>query len=313
VIFDFPNGKEVAPDVPSPQELRVVHPRTKKPVEPALLDGTVVPFEDNAFPRKDLAEWVTRHPYFAEAAANRIWSVFFGRGIVDPVDDFRSTNPPTHPQLLARLADEFRRGDHRLKHLVRVIANSRTYQLSSRVNETNTGDQVNYSRALPRALDAEVLLDAISDVTGVREAFAVGMNRGTWRGGKTPAGTRAIHLMEGDIYANAFFDAYGRPNRFSVPERDTSPKLAQALHVLAGSTYNERLWKQGSRVYDLHQRGSSDGDIIENIYLAAFARKPSDQERSAVGKLIAATPTREQGLQDLMWAIISSREFAENH
>jgi len=313
VIFDFPNGKELAADVPSPVDLRVVHPRTKKPVEPELLDGTKVAFAENEFPRGKLSEWVTKHPFFAEAAVNRIWSLMFGRGIPDPVDDFRSTNPPTHPRLLARLAEEFRRGDHRFKHVIRLIVSSRVYQLSGEANETNAADRINYSHALPRPLDAEVLLDAIADVTGVRERFVVGMNRGEWRGGKAPAGTRAIQLMEGDIYATPFFDAYGRPNRFSVPERDASPKLAQALHVLAGTTYNDRLWAPGSRVYEMHRRGASDGEIIEEVYLAAFARKASEEESAAIERLIAASEDREQGLRDFLWAVISSREFAENH
>ncbi|MEZ5353383.1 MAG: DUF1553 domain-containing protein [Bryobacteraceae bacterium] len=313
VVFDFPNGKEVAADVPSPNELRVVHPRTKKPVEPALLDGKVVAFEKNEFPRRELAAWMTAHPYFAEAAANRIWSLLFGRGMVNPVDDFRSTNPPSHPALLEKLAAEFRRGGHRFKPLIRTIVNSRAYQLTSATNATNAADRMNYSHSLPRALDAEVLLDAVADVTGVRERFAVGMNRGEWRGGKTPLGTRAVELKEADIYATAFFDAYGRPNRFSVPERDTSPKLAQALHLLAGSTYNERLWGKGARAYDLYQSGASDSAIMEEMYLAALARMPSAGERQEIGRLIAASPTREQGLRDFVWGLIGSREFAENH
>ncbi|MEZ5401296.1 MAG: DUF1553 domain-containing protein [Bryobacteraceae bacterium] len=313
VVFDFPEGKEVAADVPGPTELRVVHPRTKKPVEPAFLDGAVYPFEKTEFPRRELARRVTEHPYFAEAAANRIWSHFFGRGLVNPVDDFRSTNPPTHPQLLAKLAEEFRHGGHRFKPLIRAIANSRAYQLSNQTNDTNAADKINYSHALPRALDAEILLDAIADTTGVRERFQVGMNRGEWRGGKTPAGARAVELKEGDIYATPFFDAYGRPNRFSVPERDTTPKLAQALHMLAGTTYNERLWGKGSRVFDLFQGGATDAQIIDTMFLTAFARRPSAGESAELAKLIAASPSREQGLQDFVWALISSREFAENH
>jgi hypothetical protein len=313
VIFDFPGGKEIAADVPSPTELRVVHPRTKKPVEPALLDGKVYRFAETEFPRRELAVWMTKHPYFAEAAVNRVWSLFFGRGIVNPVDDFRSTNPPSHPGLLAKLADHFRKNNHRFRSLVRVIANSRTYQLTSTPKAGNVADRINYSHPLPRPLDAEVLLDAIGDVTGVRERFTVGMNRDVWRGGKTPLGTRAVELKEADIYANAFFDAYGRPNRFSVPERDATPKLAQALHLLAGTTYNERLWGPGARVHDMVQRGAKDSDVIEELYLAAFARFPSGGEVQKLGQLISSTPSREQALQDLVWAVISSREFAENH
>jgi hypothetical protein len=313
VIFDFPDGKEVAADVPSPAEIRVVHPRTKQPVQPAFLDGKAVPFEETEFPRRELARWMTSHPYFAEATVNRIWSHFFGRGIVDPVDDFRSTNPPSHPNLLRRLAEDFSQNGYRLKRLARLIVQSRAYQLSSATNETNAADRTNYSHALPRALDAEILLDAVSDVTGVAERFAVGMNRGEWRGGKAPLGTRAVQLPEADIYNTPFLDVYGRPNRFSVPERDPSPKLTQALHMLAGSTYNEKLWTAGGRVFDLFQSGASDQQIIEEIYLAAFSRLPAKAELTELKRLIAATATREQALQDLQWAVLSAREFAENH
>ena len=313
VVFDFPDGKEVAPDVPSPHPLRVAHPRTKAVVQPTFLDGTVVRFEDTNQPRRELARWMTSHRYFAEAAVNRMWSHFFGRGIVDPVDDFRSTNPPSHPKLLGRLAEDFARNGYKLKRLIRLIVTSRAYQLSSATNETNGADRINYSHALPRPLDAEVLLDAISDVTGVRQRFDVGMNRGEWKGGKAPLGTRAVQLKETDIYYSPFLDLYGRPNRFSVPERDTTPKLTQALHMLAGSTYNDKLWEQGARVYEMHERGATDDEIIEELYLAALSRSPGEQEAAALKRLVAGTPTREQALKDLQWAIISSREFAENH
>ncbi len=313
VIFDFPGGKEVAADVPSPRELRVIHPRTKQAVQPAFLDGTVIPFEQTDLPRRELAKWMTSHPFFAEATVNRMWSHFFGRGIVDPVDDFRSTNPPSHPELLRRLAEDFAENGYKLKRLIRLIVTSRTYQLSSATNETNTADRINYSHALPRPLDAEILLDAITEVTGVAERFDVGMDRGEWKGGKAPLGTRAVQLKESDIYYSPFLDLYGRPNRFSVPERDATPKLTQALHMLAGSTYNEKLWQEGGRVYEMHQQGASDDEIIEELYLAALSRFPTKQETAALRKLIAQTPTREQALQDLQWAIISSREFVENH
>jgi hypothetical protein len=293
--------------------MRVVHPRTKEVVQPAFFDGRTAPFEQHAFPRRELAEWVTSHEFFAEATVNRIWSHFFGRGLVDPVDDFRSTNPPTHPALLKRLGEDFVAGGYHLKPLMRRIVLSRTYQLASTPNETNAADRINYSHALPRALDAEILLDAIRDVTGVERRFDVATNRGCWRGGLAPKGTRAVELKEGDLYPSPFFDAYGRPNRFSIPERDPSPKLAQALHLLAGTTYNEDLWKQGARVYDLVQAGASDERVVEELYLAAFSRTSTAAELAAIRAQIAATPTREQALQDLQWAILSSRQFAENH
>ena len=313
VIFDFPDGKEVAADVAGPKELRVVHPRTKEPVQPTLLDGKVVRFEDSALPRRELAKWMTSHPYFAEATVNRMWSHLFGRGIVNPVDDFRSTNPATHPKLLARMAEDFASNGYRLKHLLRTIVSSRTYQLSAAANETNAADSINYSHAYSRPLDAEILLDAISDATGVSQRFEVGTNRGIWKGGTAPLGTRAVQLKETDVYPSVFLDLYGRANRFSVPERDAAPKLTQALHMLAGTTYNEKLWKEGARVFDMYQAGAPDDKIIAEVYLSAFSRFPSKSELADLKRLIAATPTREQALQDLQWALISSREFSENH
>src|SRR5205823_7610095 len=157
--------------VDQPKDMMISNPRTKEKVVPAFLDGTRLPENQWIDPRMQLAKWITSHPYFAEATVNRMWSFFFGRGIVDPVDDFRSTNPPTHPQLPRRLASYFADSGYDLKKLMRVIVQSRTYQLSSRTNPTNEEDHVNYSHALPRPLDAEILLDAIADVTGVAETL----------------------------------------------------------------------------------------------------------------------------------------------
>ncbi|MCY3758403.1 MAG: DUF1553 domain-containing protein [Acidobacteria bacterium] len=312
VVFDSPDGREVAADVPSPTELRVLHPRTGQEVVPTLLNGTRVSYDGPGFPRGEMAKWITSHPYFAEASVNRFWSYFFGRGIVDPVDDFRSNNPPTHPELLRRLAEDFARNGYDLRHLFRRIVHSRTYQLSSTVNHTNRADRLNYSRALSRPLDAEILLDAICDVTGVPETFGNWLHRKKGRGGP-PRGTRAVQLKETDIYQSTFLDTFGRPNRFSIPERDGKSNLTQALHLLVGSTYNDKLWNEGARVYELFQRGASDVEIVEELYLAAYSRFPEPEEVEEVQRLITRTPSRQQALRDLQWALITSREFAENH
>ena len=312
VVFDSPDGREVAADVPSPTELRVLHPRTGQEVAPTLLNGTRVSYDGPGFPRGEMAKWITSHPYFAEASVNRFWSYFFGRGIVDPVDDFRSNNPPTHPELLRRLAEDFARNGYDLRHLFRRIVRSRTYQLSSAVNHTNRADRLNYSRALSRPLDAEILLDAICDVTGVPETFGNWLHKKKGRGGP-PKGTRAVQLKETDIYQSTFLDTFGRPNRFSIPERDGKSNLTQALHLLVGSTYNDKLWTEGARVYELFQRGASDAEIVEDLYLVAFSRFPEPEEVEELERLIASTPSREQALRDLQWALITSREFAENH
>ena len=183
---------------------------------------------------------MTSHPYFAEAAVNRIWGHFFARGIVDPVDDFRSTNPPTHPELLAALAADFREHGYDLRHLMKTIVSSRTYQLSHQPNETNRDDVTNYSRSLARGLDAEVLLDAVADVTGIPETFSTAVTDGATVG-QAPAGTRAIQLRDPDTFFSRFLELYGRANRGAIPERNNKPNLGQALHVLAGATYVDRL------------------------------------------------------------------------
>src|SRR5262249_20146523 len=149
----------------------VRNPRTGKQVIPTFFDGRSLTEAELSDPRLALAKMITTHPYFAEAAANRVWGYFFGRGIVDPVDDFRWSNPATHPALLAALASDFREHGHDLKRFMRLIVQSRTYQLSSVPNDSNKNDRINYARSLPRPLDTEVLLDAISSATGVPEIF----------------------------------------------------------------------------------------------------------------------------------------------
>ena len=312
VIFDHPNGMEVAPDVPSPTDKRVRNPRTGEAVDPVLLDGTRVAHTPTNYPRGELARWMTSHRYFAEAAVNRMWSYFFGRGLVEPVDDFRSNNPPSHPKLLRQLARYFEENDYDLKQLFRMIVRSRTYQLSSSNRGTQPADLPTYAYAPSRPLEAEILLDAICDVTGVPEHFPVPAFSGVGDGA-APRGARAVQLKEPDVYASSFLDIFGRPTRFSVPERDSEPMLSQALHILVGSTYNDKLWAEGSRVYDHFQSGTSDGEIIADLYLAAFSRYPIRAESDELSTLIARTPDRGQALRDLQWAILSSREFAENH
>ena len=313
VVYDYPMGKEIAPDVVGARELRILHPRTGEEMPPTLLDGTVLEHGEQRSVRADLAQWMTSQPYFAEAAVNRVWSLLFGRGIVDPIDDFRSTNPPTHPELLRALTDDFAKGGYDIKGLIRLIVTSRTYQLSSETNATNKADRTNYSHALARPLDAEVLLDAIADVTKVPQAF-VALGAGAPRGeSQMPLGTRAVQLRETDLFKSQFLDVYGRPNRAAVPERNVRPNLGQALHVLVGPTYNERLWSEGGRVYDLYKSGAGDDEIIEELYLAALTRRPTEAELADLMKLIAVSASREAALRHLQWGMLSSREFAENH
>jgi Protein of unknown function (DUF1553)/Protein of unknown function (DUF1549) len=312
VVFDHPADQPMGNnDVNG--SIKMFHPRTKAELKPTLLDGTVITASSRENPRKALAEWMVHHPYFAEAAVNRIWSYFFGRGIVDPVDDFRSTNPPTHPQLLQRLAEEFRTHNHDLRHLMRTIVTSRTYQLSGRPNATNAEDRSNYSHALPRPLDAEVLLDAISDVTGVPETFSTGVSEIASASGQAPAGTRAINLREPDMFYSRFLELYGRPNRLTVPERSQKANLLQALDMLAGQVYTEKLGAAGGRLQSMAHAGKNDAEIVREIYLAAYTRPPEPPELQQVLQLISSNQNREAALKDFVWAILCSREFAENH
>jgi hypothetical protein len=313
VIFDHPIYQDLgSADVNG--SIKLLHPRTKAEVNPALLDGTLIQGSDQVNPRRELARWMTAHPYFAEAAVNRIWSSFFGRGIVDPVDDFRSTNPPTNPELLEKLAQDFRDHGHDLHHLMRLIVTSRAYQLSAATNMGNQNDQINYSHAISRPLDAEVLLDAISDVTSVPEVFSTAASSTSAPdAGQAPAGTRAINLHQSDLYFSRFLDVYGRPNRLSIPERNARANLSQALDMLAGPTYNDKLAGKGSRLGRLLEAQAADHKIIEEFYYAALSRPPTRQEMADLLKLIGEQPSREEGLKDLVWALISSREFAENH
>ena len=304
VIFDDPAGHG-----DYGQGEAVTHPRTKEEVQPTFLDGTVLPEEERRDPRWKLAEWMTAHPYFAEAAVNRMWSYFFGRGIVDPVDDFRVTSPPSHPELLTELARDFKENGYDRKRLIRLIVQSRTYQLSSEPNWSNQDDQINYSHALPRALDPEILLDAISQVTDVPEDFYFHQETGT----RLPPGTRAINILFPDHFPSPFLKAYGQPNRLAVPQRKVEPNLKQALAMLAGPVYTRKVSEEGSRVRRLLAGGASDADVIEELYLAALCRFPTGEEQAALEGMIARRSSRTEGLEDLLWGLIASREFAYNH
>ena len=264
---------------------KVIHPRSKQEVQPRFLDGSPVPEDRREDWRLALAEWMTspENPYFAPAMANRMWGYFFRRGIVDPVDDFRSNNLATHPRLLEALARYFVRSGYDLRSLIRLMVESRTYQLSGDSNPTNRYDRVNYSRALPRPLDTEVLLRAISHVSGVKGE-------------------------DGN-----FFNVYGKPDLSFIPERDMKPSLLQALHQLAGPTFTAKLSREGGRVDRLLQHQASDEAIIEELYLAALCRFPTEAEQAALKDMIRRQDSRREAVEDLLWAVVNSEQFLNNH
>ncbi len=306
MLLDFPEGMGERSNGRT-----VTHPRTKESVRPAFLDGGLLTGAERENPRMRLAEWMTApsNPYFAKAAVNRMWGWFFGRGIVDPVDDFRSSNPPTHPELLDALARDFVEHGYDIKHLIRTIVQSRTYQMSSSINATNRDDRINFSRAVPRRIESPVLLDAISDATGTPQPPVYHKVIG---GGPAPVGTRVVQMIP-DLLPSQFLDVFGRNNRHALPIPHEIGTVAQGLHMLAGDTFNERISREGGRSARLLESGADDQAVIEDLYLATLSRFPSDKERSVVGELIASGPSREESVQSLTWALICSREFGYNH
>jgi hypothetical protein len=306
VVIDVMGGGHVD----QPKDMMLAHPRTKEKVVPAFLDGTKLPSRDWMDPRARLAEWMTSNPYFAEATVNRMWGYFFGTGIVEPVDDFRTTNPPSNPDLLRGLARDFRDHGYDLRRLMRTIVQSRTYQASATPNETNRNDRINASHAQPKALEAAVLLDAISSVTGAAEEFRYHRAAG---GGEPPPGARAVQLLP-EFTPSQFLDAFGRSMRTALPVGHPEANLPQALHMLAGLTYTSKISQKGGRLNQMLQRGASDAEILDEFYLAALTRLPEPEEKEELLRHLAQRPdSRAKELDRLVWAILSSREFAYNH
>ncbi len=286
----------------------VKHPVTNEVMQPQPPDGPAVKADDTGDPRRALADWMTdaKNPFFARAAANRVWAGFFGRGIVDPVDDFRISNPPSNPALLDALGQEFVRQKFDLKALMRTILRSNLYQLSAVPNDTNRGDTRNFSRAYRRRLPAETLADAIADLTGVSDSYP-GM----------PPGSRAMQAWTYKIDSQTM-DAFSRPNSSSdCPcERDAKPSIVQALHLMNSKLLQEKLASKAAtaRVQFLAEGKLSPEEVVNEIYLACYSRKPTDDEL----KIAAATyssegATRRSATEDVLWSLMNSAEFVFNH
>jgi hypothetical protein len=255
--------------------------------------------------REELARWLTspQNPYFARNIANRVWAHLLGRGLIDPVDDVRATNPPSNPDLLDALAKHLTDAKYDLRSLIRAITASRTYQLATTPNATNAGDSINYSRAALRRLPAEVLLDMICQCTGVPERF-----RGA------PPHTRAVQLWDSKT-PHYFLRAFGRPERTTACEcqRNSEPSVAQVLHLLNAPEIEGKLSHAGGRIARLVQK-SGDDKLLEELYLTFFSRPPSDKERRAgLAHLKANAPQRQSAAEDLAWGMINSLEFLFNH
>jgi hypothetical protein len=258
------------------------------------------------------------NPFFAKALVNRYWKHFFHRGLIEPEDDIRDTNPPTNPELLAALEKHFVDSDFDLKELVRVITSSHAYQLSAIPNDHNLADRQNYSRFYPKRLQAEVLLDAIDQLTGARTDFA-----------NLPAGTRAVSLPDNSYNKSSpFLKVFGRPESASVCEceRVQSASLAQSLHFINASDIKSKLVFKDGRADRLAKAEASSTEAqVNELYLAAFSRPANSQEletaleylaesrMTADGKPISATDATRENLQDLLWALMNTKEFLFNH
>ncbi|MBS0264974.1 MAG: DUF1553 domain-containing protein [Planctomycetes bacterium] len=264
------------------------------------LDAPVSPRLMTADPRLVLAEWLTAadNPWFARLAVNRLWKNYLGRGLVESEDDLRSTNPPTNPPLLDFLARRFVESHFDLKAVMRLIMNSRTYQLSSEPTADNREDEQNFSFYYVKRLPAEALLDAISAATQVPEQFP-----------GRPAGTRAIQLWDNRL-PSYFLEIFGRPERTSPCEcaRSSDPTMAQTLHLMNAPEVESRIRHADGRVARLIDSGASESQIVDELCLATIGRRPSEKHKATAHKLFASSARREAA-EDFLWTLLNSYDF----
>ncbi|MCB1231356.1 MAG: DUF1553 domain-containing protein [Verrucomicrobiae bacterium] len=285
----------------------VKHPVTEVVLAPKPPDGPVFDeLQDQTDPRAALAGWMTSpdHPQFAKATVNRVWGELFGRGIVHPVDDFRASNPGTNEPLLDWLAADFARDGYDVKNLLSTILNSRLYQLSSLPNETNLADLTHFSRAYRRRLPAEVLLDAVTELTGKPETFQ-----------GLPKGATAMQQWNHKL-SNDFLDAFGRPDSSAdCPcERDRSPSVVQALHLMNSDQFQAKLADAEGWAANLAKSESTETELVDRLYLASLSRPPTEEERkTAIAYFASEGLTRQQAIEDILWSLVNSAAFVFNH
>lgn len=269
----------------------VTQPRTGEQMKPSFPAGESVDATGVDDRRELFARWLVspENPFFAKIEVNRIWSYLLGRGIVDPPDDFRDSNPPANAALLETLAKEFVDSGFDRKRMIRTITNSRTYQAAARPNESNRDEDRYFSRRYPRFLTAEQLLDAIADVTGVAEPFS-----------GLPEGTRATHLPAPDVVKHPFLEDFGQPHRKTVCqcERASESNLEMAMQFYNGSLIDGKLKHENNRFRQRMKAGVSDEAIITELYLAAYSRPPSDHERTLHLEYLADRQARWQELRE---------------
>jgi hypothetical protein len=283
----------------------VINPKTKKPALAKYLDGPSQAEGLDEDIRDKLAAWMTApdNPWFARAIVNRVVKHYLGRGLVEPVDDFRVTNPASNQELLDELARDFVSNRYSIRHTIRLILNSRTYQLSSEPNETNREDQINYSKYFLKRLMAEQLIDAIAGVTGVPERYQ-----------GFPAGTRAMSIPRGA--PSHFLTTFGRMRtREVICERDTMPAITQTMHLISGDTLQRQITAKKSQLAKwLQDPAVSNEEIVKRLFLAALVRPPDDREISLVVTSIGTRgpEVRRQVFEDTLWALFNAKEFIYN-
>jgi len=282
----------------------VKHLVTGKSMKPKFLGGDEPDIKGGESRRAVLAKWIAspENPYFARNLANIIWAHFMGKGIIDAVDDVRVSNPPSNPELLDALAKKFTEYGYDFRKLVRDICASRTYQLSTRPNETNGQDDRNFAKAAIRRVRAEVLLDCINEVTSTNDKFQ-----------GLPRGARAVEIADGNT-STYFLTTFGRAKRETVCscEVKTEPNLSQALHLLNGTTVNDKV-QEGGVVKALLKAGKKPEEIIANLYMRCLSRKPVPEELTELQKFLADAKDPEPVLNDLFWSLLNSKEFIFNH
>ena len=254
--------------------------------------------------RAVLAQWLasSENPFFATNLANIVWAHFFGRGIIHEVDDVRVSNPAVNPELLEALGSKFAEYNYDFRRLVRDICVSRTYQLSTQTNDTNQSDTTNFSHATLRRVRAEVLLDAITQVTDTRNKFS-----------GLPLGARAVQIANGNT-STYFLTTFGRATRETVCscEVKMEPNLSQALHLLNGDTVQNKI-QEGELIKRRLAEGKSPAEIIDELYIRCLCRKPSEEERQNLTQILAEETEQPGALEDVFWALLNSREFLFNH
>jgi hypothetical protein len=278
------------------------NPRTGAPQPPRYLGGAEPALSSETDRPADFANWLTSrdNPRFGRSLANRYWSYFFHRGIIDPVDDLRTTNPPINPELLDALTRDFVDHGFDARHLIRTIVGSKAYQRTSAPTQSNGHDTLNFSHSIPRRIPAEALLDSIVQATGVRENI-----------GGAPGGFTAAQLPDAEV-TSEFLSLFGKPQRMEACEceRDNDSNMLQALHMINSNTFLRRIADPNGRVAQLLKKHEANDPLIDDLYLWSLARRPTAQEMAVAQKHFASyAADRAAAAQDLMWALLNSKDM----